>query len=412
MRLSPRRAALLALWLLLAFMLYQHQHQQLQLQPRDQSSPTHSARQTSSAVPAPAPAAVAASPRPEVSGPVDQAELGPTELGQPATQLPATLLSGNIPQHTAAQRHVLPQGEMLQEGEYLVSPHSRFFVRLEGGVAKAIQGTPTDPAPGPSLWDTTQGPARPIRRGAYALVVQEDGAVAVVIHDGTAGQSLVWSSPSASSAQATAAITRYELRLEDDGAAGDGPAWSAAVYTVPTAPDEDRGGPAAPAKVANRLFYLPVQKPDSSELIRLKTAGTSSPLVQLSSNGRVCFRSSNRGECAPQQVGLCTDEEKCVLQNLWDAQALCSLHSSCSGVARLPSSTPPTSSQYAHPKHVFAVCGASMPPMHKSTTAVEAEQTWVKTACDADTNAIEILSRINLVMTVKTSGQAHSTRVQ
>ena len=380
-RLSPRRAALLALGLLLVYLAMQQQ----QLQPRPAQSSDRSAQRDALA----ALAALAGTPQ------------------RAAAQHAAAALSG-APRRAAPLRRGLPQGELLREGEYLVSPHDRFFLGLEGGVAMARKGTPSDPSPGPPLWDTTQGPARPLRRGAHALVVQADGAVAVVSIGGSAGQSLVWSSPSVSSVPGTDATTRYELRLDDGGGSA---AWSAAVYSVQTAGEGARSGPSAPAVTANRLFSLLLEEPNSSELAR--PDGTS--FVEASNPGRACFRTVKQGECVRvQDARLCVDADKCVPRNLWDAQALCSLRSDCSGVARLPSSIPSAdNTAHAHPKYSFVLCDdVSEFTVEETAAAINAGHTWMKTSCDADSDHPDLLTRINLVMTVKTSGKVHSTRIQ
>eukprot|EP01043_Picozoa_sp_COSAG02_P038856 COSAG02_NODE_3027_length_7515_cov_16.251214_7_plen_399_part_00 len=375
-RLSPRRAALLMLGLLLAYLVMRQHHQQ----PRPAQSSDSSAHQHAFAL--------------------------------AGTPQPGAARRPSVPHRTAPLRRGLPQDELLREGEYLVSPHDRFFLGLEDGVATARKGTPSDPSTGPPLWDTTHGPARPLRRGAHALVVQADGAVAVVSVGGSAGQSLVWSSPGASGMQATAATARYELRLEDDGGGSGSVAWSAAVYSVPTAADEVRSELSAPAVLVKRLFSVALEEPNSSELAQ--PAGASNSFVQASSPGRTCFRPGKRWECVRgEDTSLCVDVEKCVLRNLWDAQALCSLHSNCSGVARLPSSVSSAdNTPHAHPKYSFVLCDdASVSSVDETAAAIEGD-TWMTTSCDADSDYAELLTRINLVMTVKTSGKVHSTRVQ
>ena len=377
-RLSARCKALVALGLLLAYLIYRHRHhhhqQQQQQEQQEQQRLPHSAQEPSF--------------RP-VGGTLD-----------------AAVRSSSIALQQHTLRRGLPQGELLQEGEYLVSPHGRFFLALEGGVAVARKGTPSDAARGAALWDTTRGPARPLRRGAHALAVQADGTVAVITVGSSAGQSLVWSSPSSTSSTSvtvTDAPTRYELRLEDDG--GDSSGWSAAVYSVPTAADEARERASAPAVLVNRLFSLPLVELDSSERARPHNPRTP---------GRACFRNAQRGECARHQdANLCVDVENCVSRNLWDAQALCSLRSDCRAVARLPSSLPSDgTSPHAQPKYSFVLCGASTPAAEYTAAAVETEHAWMKTSCDADSDSAELLARINLVLTVKTSGKVHSTRVQ
>ena len=377
-RVSARRKALLALGLLLAYLL-QHHHQEQQQHHHHH----HQQQQQSSA------------------RSVQQASFRPAGWTPDAAVRSS---SAALQQH--ALRRGLPQGELLREGEYLVSPHGRFFLALEGGVAVARKGMPSDAAPGPALWDTTQGPARPLRRGAHALAVQADGAAAVITDGGTAGQSLVWSSPTATSVKVTAVPTRYELRLEDGGGGGsDGSAWSAAVYSVPTAADGARDRPSAPAVLVKRLFSLPLDELNLSE--RARPQDPRSP-------GRACFRNAKRGECTRHQdANLCADVEQCVSRNLWDAQALCSLRSDCRGVARLPSSLPSDgSSPHAQPKYSFVLCGGSAPAAEDTAAAVDTGHAWMKTSCDADSDCAELLASINLVMTVKTSGKVHSTRVQ
>jgi hypothetical protein len=347
----------------------------------------------------------------------------------------------------ARGRAELLQGELLHEGEHLVSPHGRFFLGVEGGVATARQGTPGGPAPGPPLWDSSsRGPARPARRGAHALILQADGAVAVVSDGGTTAPSLVWSSPGDRSAARRAdadpsAPMRYQLRLEDGG--GDGRAsWSAAVFRVPEPAGQARGADLSQGAMVQQLFSLtqppgdhqPAPSPAAQEgsgpdaaaaparVVGSSGAAGGAPVefaaARPSGPGHECFRRGARSaECVQPRAGPCADAAcaPAASRSLWDAQALCSRRSNCSGVARLASSAPADSSSmlaHSHPKHVFTLCDATMPGDHEGTS-VEAESAWLKTTCDAeDSNAVALLDRLHLVMTVKTSAKVHNTRVQ
>ena len=345
-------------------------------------------------------------------------------------------------QRGATGRSELLQDDLLREGDHLASPRGLFFLRVEGGVATARRGSPA--SPGLPLWESRAANApQPVRRGAHALALHADGALVVISDDGAAAPTLVWSSGadgSASQGAAAAGGAHYALQLEDGdvgGGDGDSVSWAASVYSAPGQLHATPG--VVPGRLVQRLFAfspdgqklrspaanpkaltlpLPVLQPASLVAARPEPNSEATVIAGRAegaggSPGRVCFQPGDTStKCALECGGA--DECASVLRSLWDAQALCSLRSNCSGVARLsgPQAADGTASVlHGHPQYDFRLCDAN--GGGSSKTAAHAP-TWVRSPCDADIDGetAALLKQLHLVLTVKTSGKVHSTRVQ
>jgi hypothetical protein len=330
---------------------------------------------------------------------------------------------------TTMDRSELLQGELLREGAHLASPRGLFFLRMEGGVAMARRGSPA--SPGQPLWDSAAHTSQPARRSPHALALQADGALVVISDDRAAAPILVWSSgvdAGTSKSAGGQGGTHYALRLEDGGddassSGGYETSWAASVYDVP---DQLHGAlHSVPGRLVQRLFAVspdsqlaaenPPKRPAPHRLVLHKHSGGRTG--DDDGPGRVCFRlGSKSAECVLQ----CGAAEGCssALRNLWDAQALCSLRSNCSGVARLRGQPRPGGTaalvSHGHPLYDFRLCKANGGVSRSTAHVDEPSTTWMKSPCDADPDSetAALLQQLHLVMTVKTSGQVHSTRVQ
>ena len=151
-------------------------------------------------------------------------------------------------------------------------------------------------------------------------------------------------------------------------------------------------------------------------------AGAGDGVAGGANPGHVCFRRADSGACAAEVAGS-------GVRSLWAAQALCSVRSNCSGVARRPAAAGSGDTPHAHPAYDFRLCGDA--PRGASAAPLPSEggaATWVRSPCseaehggltlaDAGSSgsgglAQQLANGLHLVMTVKTSAAVHGTRVQ